>query len=119
MTEKKIKIKTPEFEAKADLLEDKTPNTCKNILKELPLEGKASLYKEEIYFSVPMKIEPENATEDTKAGDVSYWPEGPAICIFFGESKPVSPVNTFARIKENTKRFANVKKEEKIKVLKC
>lgn len=116
MSQRKIKIETENFEIKARLLEEKRPETCKNIWEELPFEGAASVYKEEIYFDIPTEIEPEKASMNTQAGDISYWPEGPAFCIFFGESKPVSPVNTFARVEEGIEKFEEVTRGEKIKV---
>lgn len=118
MAERKIRIETPTFKTEASLLDEKRPKTCERIWKNLPFEGKAAIYKEEIYFDIPTEIEPENATEETQAGDVSYWPEGPAFCIFFGKSNPVSPVNTFGKIEKKIKKFENVRQGETIKVQK-
>lgn len=105
---KKIKISVKDFEVEASLLEEKRPKTCEKIWNSLPIKGKAKIYKEEIYFNIPTKIKPENPTPTTKKGDVSYWPEGPAFCVFFGGSQPVSPVNTFARVGEGVDRFGDV-----------
>jgi hypothetical protein len=63
-----------------------------------------------------VKIPPENPTPKTTTGDVSYWPEGPGFCIFFGKSQPVSPVNTFARIKSGIENFRKIKSGERITV---
>ena len=115
---KKIVISTKGFEVEAELMEDERPETCERIWESLPLEGKASLYMQEAYFSIPVEIEPENATPDTEKGDVAYWPEGPAFCVFFGDSQPVSPVNTFARIEDDTEKFADVESGNKITVQK-
>ncbi len=105
---KKIKISTKDFEVTATLLEDENPETCKVIRENLPLKGKASLYKEEIYFDIPVNIEPEKTTPNTEKGDISYWPKGPAFCVFFGESQPVSPVSTFGRIVDDVEEFREV-----------
>lgn len=72
----------------------------------LPLTGKAHTWGKEIYFEVPIKMEPENPHELVSFGDVGYWPEGGAICLFFGptpmsrgdEIRPASPVNLLGRI---------------------
>ncbi len=115
---REIKILAKDIEVKATLLEDERPKTCEAIWEALPLEGKASLYKEEIYFDIPIDIEPEDATPNTQKGDVSYWPEGPAFCLFFGGSQPVSPVNTFARVDEGVEDFGEVEDGDEVVVRK-
>lgn len=104
----KIKISVKDLQAEASLLEQERPKTCKKIWNSLPIQGEAKTYKKEIYFNIPLKIKPENPTPTTKKGDISYWPEGPAFCVFFGDSQPVSPVNTFARVDEGIGKFGNV-----------
>jgi len=113
---KKIRISCSGFSVEAELLENERPNTCRRIWNALPLEGEAEIWKEEVYFEIPVEIPPENQTPRTSAGDVAYWPEGPAICIFFGRSQPVSPVNTFARITSGIENFRKVKPGDRIRV---
>ncbi|KXB06221.1 hypothetical protein AKJ53_00995 [candidate division MSBL1 archaeon SCGC-AAA382F02] len=115
---KKISILVNDFEIEATLLEDKCPQTCAKIWESLPLKGKAKIYKEEIYFDIPIEIEPENAIPNTEQGDISYWPEGPAFCIFFGDSQPVSPVNTFGKIEEGIEKLQQVEQGDKVTVRK-
>lgn len=113
---KKIKVSARDFEVEAELLEEKRPKTCRKIWENLPFEGKVSIYKEEIYFDIPVEIEYEEATPKTEKGDVSYWPEGPAFCIFYGESQPVSSVNTFAKMGDDVEKFRRLDDGEKITV---
>lgn len=76
------------------------------IWDSLPLTGKAHAWGQEIYFEAPVGIEPENPSELVSFGDVGYWPQGNAICLFFGptpmsqkgEIRPASPVNVLGRI---------------------
>lgn len=112
----KIVISTEDFEVEAVLLVEGRPETCEKIREALPIDGKASLHKEEIYFEIPVDIGPEDPTPKTEMGDVSYWPEGNAFCVFFGKSQPVAPVNTFARIEEGAEKFRDVENGEKIEV---
>lgn len=114
---RKISISTENFEIEAELLEDVRPKTCEKIWESLSLEGEARKYKEEFYFNVPVDIEPEDATPNTEKGDIAYWPEGSAFCIFYGSSQPASPVSTFAKIVEGTEKFEDVEKGEKIRVM--
>ena len=116
---RKIVIETDEFEVEATLLEDDRPETCDAVWEALPFEGKASQFKEEIYFDIPVDIGPEDATPNTEQGDVSFWPEGPAFCVFYGDSQPVSPVNTFARIGEDIEKFEGVQNGDLVKVRKA
>jgi hypothetical protein len=113
---RKIVIKCRDFEVEAELLEKKSPKTCDAIWRALPFEAEVEIWKEEVYFEIPIKIPPENPTPKTTAGDVSYWPEGPGFCIFFGHSQPISPVNTFARIKDGVKKFRTARTGDRITV---
>jgi hypothetical protein len=113
---RKLVIACRGFEVEAELLERVRPKTCGEIWKSLPLEAELEIWKEEVYFEIPVKIPPEHPTSRTTAGDVSYWPEGPGFCIFFGSSQPISPVNTFARIKSGVENFRKVRSGDRITV---
>ena len=113
---KKIKIVCKDLEVKAELLERERPKTCEAILVALPFETELEIWKEEVYFEIPVKIPHENSTPKTTAGDVSYWPDGPGFCIFFGKSQPMSAVNTFARITSGVEKFRKSKTGDKITV---
>ena len=115
---KKIKIACKNFEVEAELLERERPKTCAAIWNALPFGAELEIWKEEVYFEIPVKIPHENSTPKTTAGDVSYWPEGPGFCIFFGKSQPISPVNTFARIASGVEKFRGAKSGDQIVVRK-
>ena len=104
------------FRVEAELLDDLRPKTCEAIWRALPLKGEVEIWKEEVYFEIPVRIEPENPTPKSKKGDVAYWPDGPGFCIFFGKSQPLSPVNTFARIREGIEKFRAVRTGDLIQV---
>ena len=116
---RKIKIICKDFEVEAELLERERPKTCEAIWRALPFEAELEIWKEEIYFEIPVKIPHENSTPKTTAGDVSYWPEGPGFCIFFGKSQPISAVNTFARISSSVEKFRTLKSGDRIVVRKA
>ena len=116
MGKRKIVIVCKYFEVEAEFLEDQRPNTCDAIWRALPFEAELEIWKEEVYSEIPVKIPPEDPTPKTKAGDVSYWPEGPGFCIFFGKSQPLSPVSTFARIQSGVEKFRKVKTGDRIVV---
>lgn len=77
-----------------------------SILSALPMESKVHRWGDEVYFETPVEAEGGVAKEDVEVGDVAYWPEGRAICIFFGPTpisrgdKPraYSPVYVFGRV---------------------
>jgi hypothetical protein len=100
---RRIRIKAGSVEAIAELNETRTAEA---VWQALPITGKANRWGEEIYFSIPVSLEPENAREVVSAGDLGYWPPGSAFCIFFGptpmskgqEIRPASPVNVFGKI---------------------
>ena len=100
---RRIRIKAGSILVTAELNETKTAEA---IWAALPITGKANRWGDEIYFSVPVSLEPENAREVVSLGDLGYWPPGNAFCLFFGptpmsrgdEIRPASPVNVFGKI---------------------
>lgn len=101
-------------EARGELIKVLAPRTVEAILRRLPLEGYAAVWKGEVYFRVPIELGPEKARTRAGAGDVAYWPMGSAICVFLGESQPYSPVNLIGKIVENLEAFGRVKEGTKI-----
>jgi len=66
------------------LAELNTTKTADAIWKALPVTSKANIWGDEVYFSIPVKVELEDGKEIVNAGDLGYWPPGTAFCIFFG-----------------------------------
>lgn len=75
------------------------PRTIDRILTLLPLSSRVHKWKGELYFEINAKIGVEKATLQCKAGDIVYWPQGDAICLFFQDMKPYSKVNHIGRLK--------------------
>ena len=103
-------------DAEGELIRHLAPRTVDAITKSLPIEGRAALWKEEVYFEVPVKAGDEKAKPTVEKGTIAYWPMGSALCIFFGESQPYSPVNIMGTITENLAIFAETKSGTRIKV---
>jgi len=103
-------------------LTNENPLTIDAIFSKLPIEGKANIWGDEIYFSIPVEVGAENQSEVVQLGDIAYWPPGKAFCIFFGptpaswdnEIRPASPVNVVGRIVENPRIFKLVGGGDKI-----
>lgn len=99
----KIKFKTDSIELEGEL---NNSDTAKKLLKILPLESTINTWGNEIYFNIPLNSPPENATTDVNIGDMAYWPEGNAFCVFFGSTPmsnsdkpvPASKVNIIGKI---------------------
>jgi hypothetical protein len=103
-------------ESEGELIRHMAPRTVDAILKKLPMEGRAAIWKEEVYFEVPMKTGEEKPKPTVEKGTISYWPMGSAICIFYGESQPYSPVNIIGKVTENLELFRQVKSGTKIRI---
>ncbi len=112
---KKIKIIHKDFEIYAELT-DANPKTINHLVEKLPIEGSAKLWKEEVYFEIPLEYELENPSDATKKGDIAYWPPGKAFCIFFGESQPYSEVSVIGGIKKGVEKFSSVKEGDAIRI---
>jgi hypothetical protein len=116
---KRICIKVGCIEAMAELNETATSLA---VWGALPIKGQASLWGDEIYFSVPVSMELENRQEVVNAGDLGYWPPGKALCIFFGptpvshgnEIRPAGAVTVLAKVIGDSAVFKKVTPGEKI-----
>ena len=114
MSKHKIVVEFPEIDVNLDVeLDDRlAPKTVQAVLEKLPIEVKINRWGDELYTdAMPVKVREENARALVDLMDVAYWPEGHALCLFFGptpiskgkEIKPYSPVNVIGKIvsKEN------------------
>lgn len=104
-------------EAQGELIRHLSPRTVDAILKKLPIEGRAALWKQEIYFEIPVAAGEEKAKTIVKKGDIAYWPMGKAMCIFYGETQPYSAVNMIGQITKNLELFSATKSGTVIKVV--
>jgi len=118
---KKIRITAGTIEAAAEL---NATRTAQAIWEALPIKGRVNLWGEEIYFSIPVKLKLEAGQELVSLGDLGYWPEGNAFCIFFGptpvsqedEIRPASQVTVFGKVIGDARVFKKVAAGTKITV---
>ncbi|MEJ5327674.1 MAG: cyclophilin-like fold protein [Candidatus Bathyarchaeia archaeon] len=103
-------------EAEGELVRFLAPRTIDTIVRRLPVEGRAALWKEEVYFEIPVKIGEEKAKPTVETGTIAFWPMGSALCIFYGQSQPYSPVNVLGKVTKNLELFKQVKSGTTIKV---
>ncbi|MCZ2855692.1 MAG: cyclophilin-like fold protein [Candidatus Bathyarchaeota archaeon] len=103
-------------EAEGQLIRHLAPRTVEAITTQLPIEGRAALWKEEVYFEIPVKMGNEKAKAKVKKGQIAYWPMGSALCIFHGETQPYSPVNIVGEITKGLELFERVESGTRIKV---
>ena len=123
--ERKIKIIVGNIIAEASFINTSTADAIWN---SLPLESTCNLWGDEIYFTVPVshKLEKE-ACEIVEKGDLAYWPQGPAFCIFFGstpiskgdEIRPASAVNVFGKVIGDPTIFKQVSSDAPVRVEKA
>jgi hypothetical protein len=81
--------------------------TARQVWDALPIEGRANVWGDEIYFETPVRTAQEpDARADVEVGELGYWPPGNAFCIFFGPTpvstgerpRAASPVNILGRV---------------------
>jgi uncharacterized protein len=98
--------------------------TAAAVWEALPFSVAADTWGDEIYFRIPVKVEPESAREVVEVGELGYWPPGSAFCIFFGrtpasrgdEIRAASPVNIFGRVVGDATVFKKVRAGAPIRV---
>jgi uncharacterized protein len=110
-----IEIDGEKFQA---TLDDKAaPDTVSKIRQALPIQAKINKWGDEFYFRIPVNADLEQAVESVTVGDLAFWPDGSAFCIFFGKTPlskseheiiPASAVNPVGRIEstEGLKKFS-------------
>ena len=103
-------------EAEGELVRFLAPRTIDTIVRKLPVEGRAALWKEEVYFEIPIKMGEEKAKPTVELGTIAFWPMGSALCVFYGKSQPYSPVSILGKITSNLEIFKQVKSGATIKV---
>jgi hypothetical protein len=103
-------------EAEGELVRFLAPRTVDLIVRKLPIEGRAAMWKEEVYFETPIKMGEEKAKGTVEVGTIAFWPMGSAICIFHGSSQPYSPVSILGKVTANLELFKKVKSGTKIRV---
>ena len=111
---RKISISADEIRAEAELI--KSP-TAYLLWDTLPINGRANLWGEEIYFEIPLEAPLEStAREEMEVGEIAFWPPGKAFCIFFGPTpasmgdapRAASAVNPLGSITGDAKAFKSV-----------
>jgi hypothetical protein len=117
---KKIKILISDLKVEAELNET---SSAQLIWEALPIEAKANLWGEEIYFTIPVKtgLEP-GGREVVSPGELGYWPAGRAFCVFFGptpasrgdEIRAASAVNVIGKVLSDPKIFRKTNDGAKI-----
>ena len=98
---------TTEIDLVADWTDD-APRTRRALDDALPVAGDAARWGDELYFSIPVDLDPENARAEVEVGSLAYWPAGAKLCLFWGPTpastgeKPraASPVNVVARVRD-------------------
>ena len=122
---KKIRIAAGTVTCVGELSES---NCAQAVWEALPLESQVNTWGDEIYFSIPVHHElEEDAREVVEKGDLGYWPEGPAFCIFYGPTPmsrgdkiiPASAVNIIGKISGDPTIFRAVKPGDFIMVEKA
>jgi hypothetical protein len=118
---KAIIIKVKNLKVAAELNDSQAAD---KIYKKLPIESRVNTWGEEIYFNIPVlaDLEEAYAKDIVELGDLGYWPQGPAFCIFFGQTpisepskiKPATAVNVIGRVFGDPKVFKKIKDGEVI-----
>ncbi len=103
-------------EAEGELVRFLAPRSIESIVRKLPLEGRAALWKEEVYFEVSLKMGEEKAKPTVETGTIAFWPMGSAICVFYGQSQPYSPVSILGKVTQNLEIFKQIKSGTRIRI---
>jgi hypothetical protein len=87
--------------------------TADGLYLALPLEREINVWGGEIYFEIPVHDKLERGKKIMEVGEVAYWPEGNAFCIFFGRTpasageapEAYSPVTPLGKVISNLEKL--------------
>jgi hypothetical protein len=99
-------------------------DTANAIWLAAPFESYTNAWGEEIYFEIPVDVKLEHGRKVLEAGEVAYWPEGRALCIFFGptpiskgkDPEAISEVTPVGRLVGDPSRFEATGDRQKVLV---
>ncbi|MHB1295855.1 MAG: cyclophilin-like fold protein [Anaerolineae bacterium] len=121
---RQIRIEAGSVSATAALNDSPTADA---VWDALPIEGRASTWGDEVYFSIPVNVgEAGDSQEVVALGEIGYWPPGHAFCIFFGrtpmsrgnEIRPASAVNVLGAIEGDATVFKRVSSGTRVVIAK-
>jgi hypothetical protein len=119
---KRLTISAGEVSLPAELNDNPT---AQQIWDALPIEGRANVWGDEIYFEIPVMADREpDARAEVEVGELGYWPVGHAFCIFFGptpvsrgdQPQAASPVNILGRVLGDATQFRAVRSGEAVRL---
>ncbi|MGH9991521.1 MAG: cyclophilin-like family protein [Nitrososphaera sp.] len=104
-----LTIELPELDDRImiELCNSLSPRTVQVIIDNLPIRLTLNRWGDELYSDeTPIKVGEENGRSAVDLLDVAFWPEGSAICLFYGYTPlsrqgkiiPYSNVNVVGRI---------------------
>jgi len=102
--------------AEGEVVRFYAPKTTDALLRRLPIEGRIARWKEEIYFETGITVGLEKPKSKIEAGTIAFWPMGSAVCIFYGQTQPYSPVNVMGAVKSGIEIFKDVAAGGKIRL---
>jgi len=119
----KVKITVGDISLIGELRDTKL---ARKISEALPIESVADTWGDEIYFTIPIEVEAlEYPQKTVKIGDLAYWPQGNAFCIFFGRTpisfskekiSPASEVEVIGILKKGFEKLKKVRPGQLVRV---
>ena len=99
--------------------------TARQVWETLPIEGRANIWGDEVYFEIPVVADQApDARAEVDVGELAYWPVGHAFCIFYGPTpvstderpRAYSPVNILGRVLGDATRLRAVRDGERVQL---
>ena len=101
--------------------------TAGRVYEALPIESEVNLWGQEIYFSTLLKADNKDAKRaEMGVGELAFWPQGQAICIFWGptpasvgdEPRAVSPVVPIGQVQGDLAALNKIRDGQAIQIVK-
>jgi hypothetical protein len=121
---KQVLIRAASVEQRAELNDSPT---AQRIWDALPIKANANTWGDEIYFAIPVRAELSEPVELVEKGDLGYWDQGHAFCVFFGptpvsagdEIRPASAVDVVGKLLGEPEEFKQVNDGDTVEIKKA
>lgn len=96
----------------------------RKLAQAAPFKSEVNRWGDEVYFELPIELGLKGVKVVMEVGEIAYWPEGNALCIFFGptpvsrggEPRAYSPVRPLGKVVEGLEGLKDVGEGEEVSV---
>jgi len=112
------------FEGGVEVVGELEEEVSSKLAEAAPFTSTANRWGDEVYFELPVNLNIKGSKVVMEEGEIAYWPQGNALCIFFGptpvskagEPRAYSPVKPLGKVVKGLEELRRVRDGEEVEV---